>query len=69
MKVGSCLRYVKAKLIKRLGHEPSDDSWASNLYLSYGQVQAKLLEADRASNYMFLSNLCLVFSVANKFVP
>ncbi|KAH7423943.1 hypothetical protein KP509_12G082200 [Ceratopteris richardii] len=67
MKVGSNLRSAKAKLTKSLGHEPSDDLWASSVNLTYAQVQAKLLEADRARDQMFISNLRLVFSVANKY--
>lgn len=67
MKVGHNLKAARAKLAALLGHEPSDETWASSLNLSFSQVQSKILEADRARDQMFVSNLRLVFSVANKY--
>ncbi|MCO5598064.1 hypothetical protein L7F22_052154 [Adiantum nelumboides] len=67
MKVGYNLRAARATLAKMLGHEPSDDVWASSVNLTFLQVQRKILEADRARDQMFVSNLRLVFSVANKY--
>eukprot|EP00250_Pteridium_aquilinum_P015901 c22828_g1_i1 orf=492-2081(+) len=67
MKVGHNLKAARAKLATLLGHEPSDEMWASSVDLSISQVQSKILEADRARDQMFVSNLRLVFSVANKY--
>ncbi|KAI5081940.1 hypothetical protein GOP47_0001683 [Adiantum capillus-veneris] len=67
MKVGYNLKAARAKLSKMFGHEPSDEVWASSVNLRFSEVQAKILEADRARDQMFVSNLRLVFSVANKY--
>lgn len=67
MKVGQNLRAVRKKLIKTLGHEPSDELWALNVKLPYRELQSKLIEADKARDLMFLANLRLVISVANKY--
>lgn len=67
MKVGYNLKAARAKLAKLLGHEPPDELWASSVKLTFAELQAKILEADRARDQMFVSNLRLVFSVANKY--
>lgn len=67
MKVGQELRAAKKRLAKALGCEPSEDLWAHNVKLSCGELQAKLLEADRARDYMFFANLRLVVSVAKRY--
>lgn len=67
MKVGQNLRAARKKLSDTLGYEPSNELWAKSVKLSLREVQAKLMEADRARDYMFISNLRLVVSVANKY--
>eukprot|EP00250_Pteridium_aquilinum_P012411 c20713_g1_i1 orf=202-1923(+) len=67
MKLGQNLRAVRKRLTKTLGYEPSDELWAFNVKLSCKELQSKLIEADRARDYMFLSNLRLVISVAKKY--
>ena len=55
------------RLTEILGHEPSNDLWASTLNLPFSQLQSKISDAHRARDQMFISNLRLVFSVANKY--
>ena len=55
------------RLTEILGHEPSNDLWASTLNLPFSEVQSKILGAHRARDQMFISNLRLVFCVANKY--
>ncbi|KAI5068994.1 hypothetical protein GOP47_0015295 [Adiantum capillus-veneris] len=67
MKMGQNLRAVKKRLAKSLGYEPSEESVALCVKLSCRELQARLLEADQARDYMFLANLRLVVSVAKRY--
>lgn len=67
MNVGQELRAAKKRLTKALGCEPSEELWAHSVKLSCGELQARLLEADRARDYMFLANLRLVIAVAKRY--
>ena len=60
-------RMLGCRLTQIIGSEPSDGVWASTVNMSFIEVQGKILEADRARDQLLVSNMRLVFSVANKY--
>ncbi|MEW5856263.1 MAG: RNA polymerase sigma factor, RpoD/SigA family [Cyanobacteriota bacterium] len=62
------LQEVKNSLLLQLGHEPTDEAWASSTGLSEKELQQAILLGEIAKRKMVEANLRLVVSVAKKYI-
>ncbi|MBD1841093.1 RNA polymerase sigma factor, RpoD/SigA family [Coleofasciculus sp. FACHB-64] len=62
------LQEVKNSLLLQLGHEPTDEAWASSTGLSEKELQQAIAVGEIAKRKMVEANLRLVVSVAKKYI-
>lgn len=58
---------AKESLAQALNREPSDTEWAAKVYLTQAELDAALMQGQRAKQKMIEANLRLVVSVAKKY--
>lgn len=62
------LNDIRESLVKRLGHEPGLEEWATQAEISIEELQQAIAEGERAKRKMVEANLRLVVSVAKKYI-
>jgi RNA polymerase primary sigma factor len=62
------LERTRAKLEETLGHEPTDQEWATEVDMALHQFRRRLYIGRRAKDKMVQSNLRLVVSIAKKYM-
>ncbi|GAU27578.1 hypothetical protein TSUD_271190 [Trifolium subterraneum] len=67
IKVGLSLDEHKSRLKEKLGCEPSDDQFANSLKISRAELRAKITECSLAREKLTMSNVRLVYSIAQKY--
>jgi RNA polymerase primary sigma factor len=54
-------------LTEKLGCEPSDDQFATSLKMSRAELRAKIIECSLAREKLTMSNVRLVYSIAQRY--
>ncbi|XP_045828856.1 RNA polymerase sigma factor sigA [Trifolium pratense] len=67
IKVGLSLDEHKSRLKEKLGCEPSDDQFANSLKISRAELRTKIMECSLAREKLTMSNVRLVYSIAQKY--
>ncbi|KAK2351601.1 RNA polymerase sigma factor sigF, chloroplastic [Trifolium repens] len=67
IKAGISLDEHKSRLTEKLGCEPSDDQFATSLKMSRAELRAKIIECSLAREKLTMSNVRLVYSIAQRY--
>ncbi|KAK2379764.1 RNA polymerase sigma factor sigF, chloroplastic [Trifolium repens] len=67
IKAGISLDEHKSRLKEKLGCEPSDDQFATSLKMSRAELRAKIIECSLAREKLTMSNVRLVYSIAQRY--